>query len=302
MQRVDFNTLPPETKHRFVESTHGRSNPAPTFAQRTSLGGATAGWGFLAAVALFILLMIAANRFGRPYAFRQGGGQFLWYVLFLWVAVGSVFAIVRGLMVRKLLPFAPGTYVFPCDLVVAKERTLLVYPLTEMTGLQPTHHHRNGAYMHTTFALTFVVDGKNHTHTFYASPKAKAEEVLAQFQQGLVQTQMAIAEGNMQALASLDLFFIPRSTGQWVVNVPPEHAATALMAGDLPSLYKRSWLVALAPAVVLGLVGFFVRNFISDEVAFSTLKETSTTHNTSYDLDGYIAAEGRHKKEVEERL
>lgn len=302
MQRVDFNTLPPETKHRFIESTHGRSGTLPIFAQRLSLGGATAGWGFLAASALFALLLIAANRFGRPYGYKQGFSQFVWYVLFLWIAVGSAFAIVRGFMRRKLFPFAPGTYVFPCDLVVAQERTLLVYPLAEMTGLQPTHHHRNGAYMHTTFAITFAVDGRNHSYTFYASPKAKAEEVLAQFQQSLVQTRMAIAEGNMQALAALDLFFIPRSTGQWVVSVPPEHAATALMAGDLPPLYKRSWLVALAPAAVLGLIGFFVRNFISDEVAFSNLKESSVTQSTSYDLDGYIAAEGRHKKEVEERL
>ena len=287
MRALDFNRLPPDTRERIVACFEGKAPPYAILSQKESAALGYVGWAILALLGLLGLASISYANFGQVYGFHQPFVMFIGYAFCVFVITASVLRILRVNVRKGALPFAPGVYLFPLDLVIADDATLKIHPLTELKEMQPTHHYRNGIYQNTSFRFTFQT-GK--AHTLYAAPKPKAEQALTYFREVRMKVVEVAEKQDFQTLMAMDLFASARMNDSWDKFQP----AAGIQAKRLPMFLQRVALISLAPALVLGLMFYFVRNFVSDEAAFRSLQTYASTPT----CETYIRAGGRHADEV----
>ncbi len=316
-RRIDFNKMPRSSRERFIGCLNGSIGPRPIFADAGGVG-AIVGWIFLAVLAVAGSLFLLTVGFGDTWQVKQGVGWLIPYFVCFFLLMLAVVGFIRRIKMNSALPFKAGTYVFPLDVVVANSKDLEIIPMADLTTLQPVHHYRNGMYTHTAFHFYFA-GGRNFSFT--SGNKAYAESQLVMLRQSQQQLDDAIARKDVYALAALDPFFELRMNSWAELPQQPDN----LFASDIPGWMSKGWAFGLA-FMVLAAPIWFVRNLMSDESAFSKLKDrtekelakppapatTSTSTYGSYGSYGsyyypsidtyewqnYIDKGGRHSDEV----
>lgn len=239
------------------------------------------------------LLVLAS--YGYASAYNSGSVQgpiaLLMYVGAIFLGVYSLIAIIRRTTLRASLPFMPGRYLFPMDLVDAREKTLRIIPLASLVDLQAVHHHTNGVYSYTQFTLTFE-GGKSEAFTL--NNKGLAEAALNQLRSDRAALGQAVQDRNVDVIAALDPFFEVRVNDAWDKPFPDKSFEQGPVAKDMPAWLQKAALVALAPAVLLGPALWYVRNLLSDDAMFNEAKQ----RNTEDAFEAYLWHGKRHADEV----
>jgi hypothetical protein len=289
---IDFNKLPKAVRERLIGCIAGNYSPRPVLAERFSQAG-TVGWILLMLLCGAILLGLVSYGFATPYSDGsvQSPALLLVYVGAIFLGVYSVLAILRRAKLKALLPFAPGRYLFPMDFVDARQRTLRILPLGSLIDLQAVHHHTNGVYSYTQFSLTFEGGG---VETFTMANKGMAEAALQNLRGQRAAIGEAVQNRTIEVIQALDPFFEVRINDAWD-NPPPERGfEQGPSAGEVPVWLQKAALVALAPALVLAPLVWFVRNRLSDDAMF----ENAKAQNTESAFELYLYHGERHAEDV----
>lgn len=259
-QTVDFFRLPKDTRERFVGCCTGQAPPAPLLTTVPSLGTTIFWRVVLCALVVAGVAWLGYNGFGEigDRWMIQGVFPLLLYVGLLFLgALGSLGAV-RAVLLRRQLPYPPGKYLFPFDLVDAQTRELRVLPLAALESTRMVEHHNEGSYTHTAFEFHYA--GGEH-HTFNVNNAAQAELVAQAINASRGAIHSAIESQDLQALAGLDVFIEPRLTGTW--QEEPKAGAPKL------PLFLAHWRwAALAAAVVAAVPLWHLRNLRSDDLGF----------------------------------
>ena len=295
VRTVDFNSLPQHIRERLVASFQKQGWPQPILSDTPSFGCAAFGWGFLALNALGISLAALANRFGER---RQEAGMILMHGIGAALFIASVLMIVRGLLLRKSLPFPPGRYMLPLDFIVATDRMLKIIPMSSLVNFQGVHQHTNGAYTGTT--LTFYFEG-NQNQSIVVQGKHLAEQAMGMLRQSQEEVRNAAQARDGATLQRLDPFFEIRMNDAWNSLTPrAPHEISAPVAKGLPSFLqtKMIWLGALVLVPVIGVPVWGVWNIATDELMYSKAKERDSV----YAYEDYLYTGVRHADEVRTTL
>jgi hypothetical protein len=186
------------------------------------------------------------------------------YALLLFFVALAALGIVRGRMVRSSLPYAPGTYLFPADIIIAdKGGSLRVLPLRELKSFKCVHHSTNGRYTHS--LLHFDMPGG--LQLCRVSSQARADAAIQKLSEA-ERTQSAAAQvGDVATIEAFDPLAAVR------VDVDPSSPPTARPA---PGWVR--WRVALAAAagLLLALPAWTARNVLSDVSLFRETESQGT--------------------------
>jgi hypothetical protein len=282
-RRVAFNDLPPESRKRFVDCANRRAAPAPLNLE--PLGGmARPVLGFLlSAGALFLFAGSGFAQVGG--SSYDEAGWLVVYVMLMFGALAGVLGIVRARIVRSNLPYAPGTYLFPADIVVAdRQGALLVLPLREIESFKCVHHSTNGRYTHSLLHFQF----SHELHSVRVGSQASAEAALQQLSQA-ERTQSAAAQaGDLETIASLDP----------LAALPVRSAAPTPAVRPEPAWLRWRLALAAAAALVLSVPLWAARNAASDYLLFQETERQGT--EAAYRQ--YVAQGWLFKARAQERL
>lgn len=273
-RRVDFNALPAPVRARLAASLSGRGAPHPLISEKT--GRSMGGWVGLALLAGWAAIAAAAFGFGTL-GDTDGVQGFEWllaYVISFFLLFLSLFSLARNWALRRSLPWPPGMYLLPLDVVDARQKVLRLVPTRALTDFKGVHQHRNGAYTHTTFTFFF---GPLGSETFTLRGQAKADAALKAFWDSQQAVNEAAQAGNHQALYELDPFYEVRMADSWN-NLSPEPGDTAMprATDDVPLLLRRPAWLAIPLALVLSLPVWGVRNLWSDHELYAAAKQQGT--------------------------
>jgi tetratricopeptide (TPR) repeat protein len=203
---VDFNTLPPAVRERFVSALAPGGSPRPLLQLKES--GAS-GWVALAVIMAGVTFFSAGSGFAAVgVGLYHGVGGLVSYVTSMFLVTLGVMGAYRSRLLKASHPYPRGKYIFPLDYVDARDRTLRIIPLREVFKFEGVHHHRNGVYTHTEF--TFGLTGESLqqiVEKFRVSGKDAAEAVLQELQASRRVEGDALQAGDFQALAALDPFY-----------------------------------------------------------------------------------------------
>jgi hypothetical protein len=287
VRQVDFNALPRTTREAFVAALRSPHSPL-VYVDRTTTG-AVSWWGILLLVVGGLGLLTLKDNFGSAYGHRQGAPFLLGYVVGGFLLALAAIGILRHVILSRGLPYTPGRYVVPLDVVIAKTSTLEIYSMTDLLHLQPTHHYRNGIYSYTSLDFVFR-EGKSFSFTIPG--QAFAEHCLARMRHGTQTIAEAARRQDLATLAAFDPFFDARARDFAPVSEPGP------VAKPLPAFMRFRWAIAGALGVLLAVPTFFVRNYLSDEKAYRGLDDSTST----YTLEAYAHSGGRHADDVRRNL
>lgn len=295
VRTVDFNALPQHIRERLVASFKKQGWPQPILSDTPSFGCAAFGWGFLALNALGTSFAALANGFGER---RQEAGMIALHGIGFALFVASVLMIVRGLMLRKSLPFPPGRYMLPLDFIVATDRMLQIIPMSSLVNFQGVHQHTNGAYTGTT--LTFYFEG-NINHSIVVQGKHLAEQAMGMLRQSQEEVRNAAQARDAATLQRLDPFFEIRMNDAWNSLTPrAPHEVSPPVAKGLPGFLqtKMIWIGALIAIPVVGTPVWGVWNIVTDELMYSNAKRYDTVSGYEH----YLYTGVRHADEIRTTL
>lgn len=289
---VDFNKLPKSVRERLIGCIAGNYSPRPILSERFSQAG-TVGWIFLLILCGGLLLWLVTAGFASAYSdFSVQHPAFLiLYVGAVFLGVYAILSILRRAKLKALLPFTPGRYLFPMDFIDARQRTLRLLPLTSLIDLQAVHHHTNGVYSYTQFSLTFEGGG---VETFTMSNKGMAEAALQNLRAQRVAIGEAVQNRQIDVIQALDPFFEVRIHDAWDNPAPEKGFEQGPIAGEMPAWLQKAALLALAPAIVLAPLVWFLRNRLSDDAMFDNAKDL----NTESAFESYLYHGVRHADDV----
>ncbi|HUQ75259.1 MAG TPA: hypothetical protein VM183_11065 [Burkholderiales bacterium] len=290
-REIDFNALPLSVRQRFVAAVNS-SNAADAPLAREVQGVVALSIG----LAMLVLLAWGGlsglrdgfGQLGDPNAW-QGWDEVANKGVWLAAAFYAALALWRRLRMRRAVPYAPGRYLFPVDLVDAQTRQLKIRPLANLKTIQPVHHYTQGIYRKTVLNLQFD-DGTSES--LVVRGKERAEQGIAQWQAKQAELQQAVQASDRAVLARLDPLFDVRAA-KWNLDSP---AATdgPLATGRVPAYLKWRAPIAIGAALVVALAALAVRNVLSDEAIYKEALRRGTER--AY-LD-YVSAGWRHVDEI----
>jgi hypothetical protein len=272
VRTVRFDALPAELRKTLVGSFSRSAQPFPLMAEVHDLTWALAGWGAVAASCLLVVTFAFWAELGESYGdFARQGPVFLaGYVALLGLAGAAVGMMVRRVLEHRALPWPPGVYLFGVDLVDARSADLRLFPLVELAGMQPTHHHHNGAYTHTTFDFSFP----GETFTFTIRNRQAAEEALDDLRRSLAEVSRSAREGDLATLLDLDPFLQVRLEGGFdalPTDGPP--ATDGVTARRVPGVVTTGWVWAGGLAALLAVPVWAARDRLGDSYAWAACEE-----------------------------
>lgn len=296
-RRLHFNSLPAVTRTRFLDSISERGEPRTILSLPDSTYGPLVGW------ALFALLGLGGLAFAVPYEFGSAytpivGPEFLLGIAVAFFAVVyGLLASVRAIVRRRSLPFEPGRYIFPLEVVFAHGTTIEWYPTATITAANTTHHYRNGVYSGTSLELVFEGTRKE---TLWLPTKEEPQRILRSLDGFQEFVRGAAARGDVEAIRRLDVFFEIRGAKELddpgaldSFRMRHERESVGPLARELPSTFARAALVASVVAVLLAVPTWWLRNRLSDDAAYAGLSSSSR-----YVVDAYLRSGGRHRDEA----
>lgn len=262
MRQVDFNDLPRTTRERFVRSLVSSSPSAAPICRREAKPRSPVAWYLLFIVTSCAMVVGIMHQFAATAAPVQDRRWLAFYVAAC-ALIGLALAMLgRRSALRGSLPFQPGTYVFPLDLVDARTRELELYPLSELQSIDPVHHTKGGRYTHST--LWFVFPDKSFV--FEIRGQEKAESQLAAVQSARQILLAALQRGDLSELLAFDPFADARAR-----NFLPT-ADFGLLAKGRPVWTRFIWAITLISGLVFGVATWRLRNWRSDERVFARLE------------------------------
>lgn len=294
-RKIHYNQLSPELRQRLIACFSGESAPAPILSEQLSVTGAIVGYLFLSLMGLGLLLFCLTVDFGSLYRGIQHPGWLVGYVLAFFLVFFGVLKSTQRYLMAKNFPFKPGRYLFPLEIVDARQSVLRVIPMAAMTDFRAVHHHTNGAYTHT--ELHFYFEGGVH-EMFSVRGKQLAEETLDKFDAQRALFRQALEEGDMGIVAALDPFLEIRLNEQgWepytaeAVTVQEGPAVRDLIT---PMLYPSA--VALVLALGAASPAWAGRQYLSDGARFDRAMSASLSPNSysnrASELETYLSRDG----------
>jgi hypothetical protein len=292
VREIDFNALPQQVRLRFIAAVNSKDAPdAPLLREVAGIRGLAVGTGFLLLFAYGVVSGSLARGFGElgHDSAWQSWDEAIWPALVLAGLFYAALTLWRRLQMRKAVPFMPGRYLFPLDLVDAQTRHLKIYPLAKLAKINGVHHSQYGIHTRTTFTLTFE-DGSQHKLDI--GNKAAAEEGLSRWNASQDELRRASAASEVDAFAKMDPFSTVRAAN-WKVGTAAA-AGTAVTARDLPKYLRWRAPIAMAAAVLLCALLLPVRNLLSD----SAIYKEATRLGTERAYLQYLDAGWRHVDEI----
>jgi hypothetical protein len=274
MKVIDFYKLPRNVQDNLLEGFRGEFDPRPILAHKGTRPTMHAWLGLagLAAIALVALCVVGFGDIEAALAIHPTALVIVYVALAGTVAVGVAQAMAHRQSIRAL-PFAPGTYLFPVNLIDARDKNLRVFSLGELTGVSSA-----GGAVVARFGVrsyTFRVGAEHVEHAVTLVEAARAH---------------ASADLDEAERRKLDPLEPP------VVNNPL--ASTVPIAMPAPNVLKLRWIIAAAVAVSIGGGLFYLRNARSDAQMFATAKARDDV--SSYQR--YLSRGLRHTDEVSREL
>lgn len=212
--------------------------------------------------------------------------RWLAFYVAAWALIGLALSMLgRRSALRGSLPFQPGTYVFPLDLVDARTRELELFPLSELQSLDPVHHTKGGRYTHST--LWFVFPEKSFV--FEIRGQDQAESQLAAVQNARQILMAAIQRGDLSELLAFDPFADARARNWLPTN------DFGLLAKGRPVWTRFIWAITLIVGLAAGVGTWRVRNWRSDERVFARLEARPDLALA----DAYVKGGGLRSAEVQ---
>jgi hypothetical protein len=283
MQAIDFHALSRSVQERFAASVAAAVDPAPIMQARVR-SHAVAAWTATSVIAALALVGFAARGFGDASsraAFHGPGMLAVYVTLVAIVALG----IVRVLLLRAeaaCLPYPRGVYVFPMNVVDARDSNIRVFMLTELKKAEGPDDHD-----------AIQLDVEDEHFVFPHESREAAEQALVRVREAWERgrTMKDTSDPRISLTFTLDPLQRPR------VSAPLGPKGD--LARRLPSWTRHAWLLSPLAGIVLGPPLRTARNLASDERMFAHV----TAQN---DVSGYQAylshGEGRHRAEITRTL
>jgi hypothetical protein len=259
---VDFFRLPQDTRERFVGCVTARAAPAPLLQTVPALGTMIFWRVVLCGLVVAGLAWLGYNGFGEvdDRWMVQSPWVLLLYAGLLALGALAILGAFRAIALRRQLPFPPGKYLFPLDLVDAQTRELRILPLAALESTRMVEHQNEGAYTHTAFE--FHYQGGEH-HTFNVNNQVTAAMVASAIDASRAAIRTAVDAQDLQAIAGMDVFIEPRLTGTWQVE-----PRVGEFHPGLPIFLARWRLAALVAGFVVAVPLWHLRNVRSDDLGF----------------------------------
>ncbi len=276
MRQIDFNQLPRATRERFIQSLMSDTPASAPICRRTVPPRSVVGWYVLAFASFAAIIGLAIPRFGgleSPVEDRRFLAGYV--VASALLGLGSS-CIARRRALGGALPFPPGVYVFPLDLVDARTRELGLYSLTEAMSIEPAHHQKKGVYTRSNVWFVFGAA----SFTFEIEGRERASELVAKVQGARQIAVAAIQRNELHELAAIDPFAEARAR-----NFEPA-SDYGLLARDAPIWTRFIWAITIVSGLGLGVAAWRGRNWASDARAFSRLQAMPDAAAGKAYLDG----------------
>ena len=285
MRQIDFNDLPRTSRERFVRSLVSVSPSAAPICRRESKPRSPVAWYLLLLVTVSAVVVGVMHQFAATTAPVQDRRWLAFYVA-AWALIGLAISMLgRRSALKGSLPFQPGTYVFPLDLVDARTRELELYPLSELQSLDPVHHTKGGRYTHSTLWFVFA----EKSFVFEIKGQDQAESQLAAVQGARQVLMQAIQRGDLSELLAFDPFADARARNWLPTN------DFGLLAKGRPTWTRFIWAITLILGLAAGVGTWRVRNWRSDERVFARLEARPDIALA----DAYVKGGGLRASEVQ---
>ncbi|MEZ4220980.1 MAG: hypothetical protein R3B13_08625 [Polyangiaceae bacterium] len=274
MTRRDFYSLSRAVQERLLDSFHGRYAPLPILVRH---GGrkTVVLWLALSVFGAALTLALWFAGFGNagsalslhaaPFAalFALGIGSLL---------TGLVCAAAHSVHMQSL-PFPPGIYLFPACLVDARGDVMRVYPIAELSNVQPA-----GGSIHVQFgAARFALP---------VTDAALAPEAVARIQASAHQVQQA----DDKQIFELDPLVEPTVLSPLAPQDP--------LLRSTPIWIRLRYVLGAVTGLLLGLGLYSVRNSMSDERMFVAARHKDDV--AAY--ESYLSRGQKHRAQVEQEL
>jgi len=215
--------------------------------------------------------------------------RWLAFYITAWALIGLALAMLgRRSALRGSLPFQPGTYVFPLDLVDARTRELELYPLSELQSLDPVHHTKGGRYTHST--LWFVYPEKSFVFEIHGQDQAESQLHAVQNARQILMA--AIQRGDLSELLPFDPFADARASNWMPMN------DFGLLAKGRPGWTRFIWAITLMIGLAAGVGTWRARNHFSDQRVYARLEARPDIAQA----DSYVKGGGLRASEVQSSI
>ncbi|WP_437776351.1 hypothetical protein [Sorangium sp. So ce1097] len=242
MKEIDFYKLPRPIQDSVIEAFRGRFAPAPIISRHGTRRTIVA-WLAVSAAAALLLAALCAAGFGdvNSALARHPTAAAAAYVLLAAItAIGVLQALAYNAALVSL-PFTPGLFVFPANLIDARDHRLRVFPLAELSRVSA---NRRGAVV-----LTFG----GTQHAFPLEDPSRSGDVAREIEAAWSRMK---AKPDPAELRRLDPFEPPAIESPFASTIP--------LSREVQGWQSHGWLLAAAVGAVLGLGLFVLRDRMSD--------------------------------------
>ncbi|MEJ7732141.1 MAG: hypothetical protein WKG00_23385 [Polyangiaceae bacterium] len=241
MTEIDFDKLERPVQDSLLDSMRAQFAPRPILV-RLGVKRTMEGWLLLAAAALLALVVLCLAGYGdadSPFSIHPVWVAAVYVALAGACALGVIEAMVQRAR-QASLPFVPGLYLFPANLIDARQRKLCVYPLTDLASVAAGK------------GTSVVLDFKGHAFEFPLPDAARVAEAV-----GAVEAARdALAPLSERERTRLDPLAAP-------VVASPLTAGLALRRAA-PTWERLHLALAVVAGLLVGGGAFLVRNALSD--------------------------------------
>lgn len=299
LREIDFNALPLEVRQRLVTVLKSlESSDGPIIREVQGLTKPILKLGsliLLGICVIWLLLSLHFGQLGESDAWQYPGFAIVYCLLTAFVLY-AVLALWRQVRLRTVLPFPPGRYLFPLDLVDAQTRVLKIYPLAMYKNLAAVHQHDKGNYEHTTFTFSSSESLAEQSVTITVKGQKAAEQAFGQFQARQAEVRLASQGSDAVALARLDPFFKLR-VADWKINEVAEESGPS-KARHLPAFFRWRAAIAVVGGVIIAVPLWIGRNLLSDAAQY----KQALSMGTERAYVDYLAGGWSHVAEVHAAL
>lgn len=251
MNEINFYKLPRAIQDGVIEAFRGRFAPAP-IVSRFGTRRTIVAWLTVSAASGLLLAALCAAGLGdvnSVFALHPTSAAAAYVLL----AATTVIGVLRALAYNAdliTLPFPPGLFVFPANLIDARDHRLRVFSLAELS--------RVSAGPRGAVVLTFG----GTRHAFPLEDPSRSDDVIREVEAACTRMK---ANPDAAELRRLDPFEPPAIESPFASPIP--------LSREVPGWRSYAWLLAAAVGVALGLGLFFLRNRMSDARMYAAARE-----------------------------
>lgn len=304
MRNIHFNQLSEELRARLTLIFKEEGDVSPLIKDRLEVGAASFTYGF----ALFFFALATFVVISHQYGEILTSGHAPWWIILYALSLFVTFYCGLKLFVLKRLegrlPFPPGLYLFPLDLIDARDSVLKLVSTDEVERIELDHQYNEEVYLNTELIFHLRQDGKLKMTVV---GEQLAQELVQRFESARDQALRALAAQDTIALSSVDPFLAVRLDPQgWErysdAPVKVQHGpATRELIGPL----RHFWIVAMVLSIGLSPLIWLARQRLHDTARFEAAKAMPLTGepNRVQALEVYLDDGLFHREEaVEEAL